>query len=439
MSFLIYLCSNLSDSLPVLHEGRVKPFLTLAQESFDQLSLKNNQKESFCLLSFSSYGLEIPKLTIKDPSFKKLFNKDIVSYEELLLKKDQISSQYLKKIDLYLQIKEGDFFSLFKEKKFVLFRDFLQEEELKNQQLQDFFIKSEKEYKKKYGSFFLNIEVLFLKLKSLFLSFFMTLLAILLFFTLKKYYSFFFYISFFLILLTITFRVIIGLRGPVTNMYETLLFSSFTAFLFSLFLKKDLFKLSALIYTLLALGFLLFADKMVSHEIHPLVPVLRNNFWLSTHVTTVVSSYGAFALAWILAHYYLIKKDFSQEAEKNLHFLLFLGSALLSLGIILGAIWADQSWGRFWAWDPKETWSLIVLLFYIAILHAKASKLISPFLFIFLTATAFSSVLMAWFGVNYILASGLHSYGFSENGSLFLISTYFIQFVLLFFLWKRSS
>ena len=104
---------------------------------------------------------------------------------------------------------------------------------------------------------------------------------------------------------------------------------------------------------------------------------------------------------------------------------------LLAAGIILGGVWADYSWGRFWGWDPKETWSLIVLLVYMAILHGKSTSWIPPHRFVPMVAGAFMTVMMAWFGVNYILASGLHSYGFSEGGAIFLVSFFSIQIAIL--------
>jgi ABC-type transport system involved in cytochrome c biogenesis permease subunit len=104
---------------------------------------------------------------------------------------------------------------------------------------------------------------------------------------------------------------------------------------------------------------------------------------------------------------------------------------LLSTGVILGGVWADYSWGRFWGWDPKETWSLIVLLIYMAILHGRYTSWIREQRFVPMVAAAFMSVMMAWFGVNYILASGLHSYGFSEGGAVFLGSFFLIQIILV--------
>ena len=107
------------------------------------------------------------------------------------------------------------------------------------------------------------------------------------------------------------------------------------------------------------------------------------------------------------------------------------GTTMLAAGIILGGVWADYSWGRFWGWDPKETWSLIVLCLYTAILHGRYTAWITTERFMMVTAAAFMSVMMAWFGVNYILASGLHSYGFSEGGAVFLGSFFLAQIIIL--------
>jgi ABC-type transport system involved in cytochrome c biogenesis permease subunit len=181
-----------------------------------------------------------------------------------------------------------------------------------------------------------------------------------------------------------------------------------------------------------------FANGMLDPGISPLVPVLRDNFWLSTHVTTVILSYGALALSWLLANSILIRESLGKLDHAEYRYGVDLtytcikfGVVLLSAGVILGGVWADYSWGRFWGWDPKETWSLIVLLVYMAILHGKGTAWIPPKRFIPLVAGAFMSVMMAWFGVNYILATGLHSYGFSEGGAIFLGSFFLMQIAIL--------
>jgi ABC-type transport system involved in cytochrome c biogenesis permease subunit len=92
------------------------------------------------------------------------------------------------------------------------------------------------------------------------------------------------------------------------------------------------------------------------------------------------------------------------------------GVALLAAGTILGGIWADFSWGRFWGWDPKEVWALIALLGYTTVIHARFTGWMKPFGFAAWTVVSFTLVLMAWYGVNFVLGVGLHSYGFSSGG-----------------------
>lgn len=240
----------------------------------------------------------------------------------------------------------------------------------------------------------------------------------------------------------LTIRVLISGRAPITNMYETVLFSGFGALFISLIIfhfKRDkIFILGGLGYNILCLFMMKFADGMLDETINPLVPVLRDNFWLSTHVTTIILSYAALALSWILANMTLIRQRFGNITTKDYRYYESLvytsvkvGIVLLATGIILGGVWADYSWGRFWGWDPKETWSLIVLLFYMAILHGKNTSWINTHRFIVLTAAGFMTVMMAWFGVNYILASGLHSYGFSEGGAIFLGTFFIAQIVMI--------
>jgi len=159
-------------------------------------------------------------------------------------------------------------------------------------------------------------------------------------------------------------------------------------------------------------------------SITPLVPVLRDNFWLSIHVPTIALSYASFALALGLGHLtlgnYLVTPG-AQGRIKTLSQLnyrvLQVGVLLLTTGIILGGIWAHFSWGRFWGWDPKETWALIALLCYLAPLHGRLVGWIGDFGLSVASVVAFNAVLMAWYGVNFVLGTGLHSYGFGTGGS----------------------
>jgi cytochrome c biogenesis factor len=97
------------------------------------------------------------------------------------------------------------------------------------------------------------------------------------------------------------------------------------------------------------------------------------------------------------------------------------GIVLVAAGTILGGVWADYSWGRFWGWDPKEVWALVVTLTYVAIVHGRMTNWIPPFAFAVTSVAGFLSVLMAWYGVNFILGVGLHSYGFASGGTGYVV------------------
>ena len=250
--------------------------------------------------------------------------------------------------------------------------------------------------------------------------------------------------------LLISSRIYISNRAPVTNMYETVLFSGHGALIIAMimghFKNEKIFIFIGLFYNLLCLLMMNFAVEMLSDSISPLVPVLRDNFWLSTHVTCIILSYSALALSWVLANTIMIRKRFgflnkSEETYYSglIYTCLKVGTTLLATGVILGGIWADYSWGRFWGWDPKETWSLIVLCLYIGILHGRYTNWIPNSRFVPLTALSFLAVMMAWFGVNYILATGLHSYGFSEGGAIFLISFFSIQIIAIILTWSKQK
>ncbi len=226
-------------------------------------------------------------------------------------------------------------------------------------------------------------------------------------------------------------RSYIAGRPPVTNMYESIVWVSFGVMLFSYilwFVQKNaiLFAVS----TAMAAITLIVSDAapaMIDPSIHPLVPVLRSNYWLLIHVLTITLSYAAFALTLGLGNVALFlywkKAEHHEEGAKKIATLnqlsyraMQFGVVLLAAGTILGGVWADYSWGRFWGWDPKEVWALIALLGYLAVLHARFAGWMRPFGFAAWTVIAFTLVLMAWYGVNFVLGVGLHSYGFSSGG-----------------------
>jgi cytochrome c-type biogenesis protein CcsB len=217
-------------------------------------------------------------------------------------------------------------------------------------------------------------------------------------------------------------------RAPVTNMYETVIWVSWGTIVFSSVLewvykfRVTLFA-GALVGTV-ALVIADFAPTVLEPKLDPLVAVLRSNYWLTIHVMTITISYAAFFLAFGLGDvglfYYLKGEEKNQEKIKAIVTAIYramqIGVAFLAPGIILGGIWADYSWGRFWGWDPKETWALIALLGYLAVLHARIGGLIKHFGMVVSAVITFSLVIMAWYGVNFVLGAGLHSYGFGAGG-----------------------
>jgi hypothetical protein len=113
---------------------------------------------------------------------------------------------------------------------------------------------------------------------------------------------------------------------------------------------------------------------------------------------------------------------------------------LVATGTILGGVWADSSWGRFWGWDPKEVWALITLLVYLVPLHGRFAGWVGTFGLLVSAVVCFGSVLMAWYGVNFVLGVGLHSYGFSAGGGqgVVLLTTLVVLAVVAGAAWRRK-
>lgn len=216
-------------------------------------------------------------------------------------------------------------------------------------------------------------------------------------------------------------------------MYESMIWVASGVVIFSLFFfvryRTVIYLLAALP---ISLSLLLLGGQMpmlLSENIDPLVPVLRNNYWLTVHVLTITLSYAAFALAMGFGHILLaqyLRNPLQARGDKAMHFWLYrilqLGVLLLAAGTILGGIWANYSWGRFWGWDPKETWALITLLSYIVVLHGKLAGWWGNFGLTVGSVICFLAVVMAWYGVNFVLGTGLHSYGFGVGGESYVMT-----------------
>jgi cytochrome c-type biogenesis protein CcsB len=235
----------------------------------------------------------------------------------------------------------------------------------------------------------------------------------------------------------IVLRCLIAGRPPVTNMYESIIWVAFAVSLFGAIFfaryRTSIYLLAALPVTLIALLLVHQMPIAMPSSIDPLVPVLRDNFWLTIHVLTITLSYAAFALAMGFGHILLWRyasNPTGARADASMHFWLYrvlqLGVLLLAAGTILGGVWANYSWGRFWGWDPKETWALIALLCYITTLHGRLAGWWTQFGLVVASVVCFLAVLMAWYGVNFVLGKGLHSYGFGIGGE-----TYVAGFVIL--------
>jgi ABC-type transport system involved in cytochrome c biogenesis permease subunit len=218
-------------------------------------------------------------------------------------------------------------------------------------------------------------------------------------------------------------RVVLSGRPPVSNMYESVIWVAFMTAAFGLLLeliyRRGVIALAGALVSTLGL---VLADQLpltLAPNIQPLQAVLRSNYWLVIHVLTIVSSYAAFALAWGVGNLNLGlilfapgRADLIKRLSQFCYRAIQIGVVLLAAGTLLGGFWAAESWGRFWGWDPKEVWALIALLCYLIPLHARYVGWVKDFGLSLSAVVCFASVVMAWYGVNFVLGAGLHSYGF---------------------------
>ncbi len=269
-------------------------------------------------------------------------------------------------------------------------------------------------------------------------------------------------------------------RIPAANMFESLLFLSWgmgafavgSAFVF----RHRLVPLTAAATGAVAL---ILADNLYLDQfIRPLKPVLQDTIWMSIHVPVIMVSYSVLALAVVIAHVQLVimtvtprHRELIKSVDTLHYWYVHVGSILLVAGIITGSMWAASSWGRYWGWDPKEVWSLVACLGYLAILHARLDRARTPgwlqavgailclALFVavvpkldpktwsyglalagtlgamvffvlargraavaFMSVLAFWLIVMTYVGVNYVLGTGLHSYGFGAGA----VANYFL-------------
>jgi len=212
-------------------------------------------------------------------------------------------------------------------------------------------------------------------------------------------------------------------RIPASNMYESMLFLSWGVALFgviSVLARQRMLVLNAAATS--ALATLLLDVLPMDPFIHPMPPVLSGTPWLAIHVPIIMLGYASLAMVTLFAHLVVgvelfapSRRDLAERWGQLAYWYTHVGSILLLAGILTGSIWAASSWGRYWGWDPKEVWSLVAFLAYMAILHAKSDLQIGGFGVAVASIAAFWTILMTYLGVNYVLASGLHSYGFGSS------------------------
>ncbi len=243
--------------------------------------------------------------------------------------------------------------------------------------------------------------------------------------------------------IAIAARVYILDRPPVGTLYESVLFVSLVCSILSiLFYIQNRKTIIPVTGQSAALGLLAIAPTMLSgHDsLELLVAVLNTNFWLATHVLCITAGYGVCILAACLSHAYMVVriKNAAHPSLEGLlqyiHKISILALLLTSIGTVLGGIWADQSWGRFWGWDPKENGALLIVLWLIWVQHGRLSGHIRPLAFVAGMAALNIIVAIAWFGVN-LLGVGLHSYGFTSGIATGLAVFCVLETVLIVSLW----
>ena len=219
-------------------------------------------------------------------------------------------------------------------------------------------------------------------------------------------------------------RWYISTHAPWSDGYESMIYIAWAIALAGIFFSRQ--SVVSLALTSILTGVTLFVAHLswMDPQITNLVPVLKS-YWLNIHVSVITASYGFLGLCSLLGFFTLIlfilrnktKTKRNEEIDRNIveatrinEMAMILGLSLLTVGNFLGGVWANESWGRYWGWDPKETWALVSILFYAAVVHFRfIPKLNTPFAFAVASTVTFASIIMTYFGVNFYL-SGMHSY-----------------------------
>ncbi|WP_367159062.1 cytochrome c biogenesis protein CcsA [Helicobacter sp.] len=236
-------------------------------------------------------------------------------------------------------------------------------------------------------------------------------------------------------------RWYVGGHAPWSNAYESMIYIAFAAGIAGVVFFKKSYLAQSLASFLAGIALFVAHLGFMDPQIGNLVPVLKS-YWLNIHVSVITASYGFLGLCFMLGALTLLLFIFRSakypELDRTiltLHTInemaMILGLAMLTIGNFLGGVWANESWGRYWGWDPKETWALISIVVYIIVLHARfVPKGDNPYVFAALSVIAFYSILMTYFGVNFYL-SGLHSYAAGDPLSIPVFLYYFVGGTIL--------
>jgi len=251
-------------------------------------------------------------------------------------------------------------------------------------------------------------------------------------------------------------RWYIAQHAPWSDGYESMIYIAWAIALAGIFFSRQ--SVVSLALTSILAGVTLFVAHLswMDPQITTLVPVLKS-YWLNIHVSVITASYGFLGLCGLLGFFTLIlfiikpkdkKSKRNQEIDRNIveatrinEMAMILGLSLLTVGNFLGGVWANESWGRYWGWDPKETWALVSILIYAAIVHFRfIKKLNNQFAFAVASTVAFSSIIMTYFGVNFYL-SGMHSYASGDPVPIpmFVYYTVAIVFAVIALAWRNRN
>jgi cytochrome c-type biogenesis protein CcsB len=319
--------------------------------------------------------------------------------------------------------------------------------ETKNYKEADFYLDGIKKFQTKYGSKVIpspervNSEILYNKydiFKKLYYFYMLAGMLMLLFTIVNIFFekrwiryvinAFHILIACFFLLHTagLIARWYISGHAPWSDAYESMIYVAWATMFFTLIFDRKS-KLTVASGTFVASMILMIAHwNWMDPSIANLVPVL-NSYWLMIHVAVIVASYGPFTLGMVLGIVSLLLMLFTTEKNhakmslniKEITYInemaLTIGLVMLTIGNFLGGQWANESWGRYWGWDPKETWALISIMIYAFVIHARfVPAMRGKWIFNLMSIVAFYSIMMTYFGVNFYL-TGLHSYASGDK------------------------